>query len=946
MTNKIGIGVEAQFDTSQVEQKINALGQKVAQANKVQYAPVSVKTVDDLNKVTKQFDQLLKIHTELQKRIKATGQNGRGLADLDFDQLYPDASVRNRQMRKVMEYTLGGVFSPLPGGGGGPGGPNRPPPVVHPPAPGGGGGGGGGPGMGMQVTQAGLRAFGPAGGVAANALGAGASSGFGAGLMGLLGGMLALGVSKIISSAMEKVTQAENNNVAYDRLKRTLGDVNVSFDALKAVVNASADNLKITYEEAGRLGEQFAKMGNMRADQMPSLAGELGVGVGLARAFGLDPSQGVGVMGQMRGLGITKDVQESKRFALLIGETIGRSGAFAKADEVMDALAGFAQQQTRSSLGAANMSGYAGAFSALVGAGVPGLDPSGAGALLARVNAALTGGGAKGEASQFFTAQVGASLGLNPLQTQVLREGGAFATNDEAFGGGSIASRYGMRGPGGNKTYLQASLEMLRRQYGGNPGLLAQATANHLGISMRQAMAMLSISPNQMGEMQKYADLGTLSASGIGNLAKVRFGSAGDRQAIARNLLGRNDISAEEKARIAGAGADDAKLKEVLSSIVASHEQERTMGSDIRDSKNALDNIKTAIADKAVPLLNEMRHGIMYLAGKGEMGADQIMRKVIDADSASRAKAIEGRFAPELEELRKKRDRAAGMSRISDVTLMEVYRSDPQRAEQMRKEREEATKVLTEVEKRIAELEKQKGELLEKENLRRKAEIERMEKDEQKRAMDELGVTGSISAVQSSLVTGWTPGSAGGGRGGNYQGSGGAAKADVNDAMQFFMSKGWSREQAAGIVANLVAESKLFEGAVGDNGQAYGIAQWHPDRQANFAKWAGKDIRQSTKKEQMEFVHWEMTEGRERAAGARLRAATSANEAGAVVSRHYERPKWADAEAYNRGNLAESYSNKFDPITINVNVHDGKGNTTTQTVQTRVQSNARLRMGH
>ena len=54
--------------------------------------------------------------------------------------------------------------------------------------------GGGGGGMGTQVAQAGLSALGPAGGVAAGALGTGMSAGFGAGLMGLLGGMLALGV--------------------------------------------------------------------------------------------------------------------------------------------------------------------------------------------------------------------------------------------------------------------------------------------------------------------------------------------------------------------------------------------------------------------------------------------------------------------------------------------------------------------------------------------------------------------------------------------------------------------------------------------------------------------------------------------------------------------------------------------------------------------------------
>ena len=67
-----------------------------------------------------------------------------------------------------------------------------------------------------------------------------------------------------------------------------------------------------------------------------------GLGVGMSRAYGLDPSQGVGFMGQMRGLGVTKDTQDSRRLALLIGETIAKSDAFSKADEVMEAIAGFA----------------------------------------------------------------------------------------------------------------------------------------------------------------------------------------------------------------------------------------------------------------------------------------------------------------------------------------------------------------------------------------------------------------------------------------------------------------------------------------------------------------------------------------------------------------------------------------------------------------------------
>ena len=55
-----------------------------------------------------------------------------------------------------------------------------------------------------------------------------------------------------------------------------------------------------------------------------------------------------------------------------------------------------------------------------------------------------------------------------------------------------IPGHYGMKGPKGSKTFLQSSLGLLRSKYK-DPGMLANATANHLGIGMRQAMALLSV---------------------------------------------------------------------------------------------------------------------------------------------------------------------------------------------------------------------------------------------------------------------------------------------------------------------------------------------------------------------------------------------------------------------------------------------------------------------
>jgi hypothetical protein len=116
---------------------------------------------------------------------------------------------------------------------------------------------------------------------------------------------------------------------------------------------------------------------------------------------------------------------------------------------------------------------------------------------------------------------------------------------------------------------------------------------------------------------------------------------------------------------------------------------------------------------------------------------------------------------------------------------------------------------------------------------------------------------------------------------------------------KFFMGQGWTKEQAAGISANLGAESNYNPGTTGDNGQAYGLGQWHKDRQKDFESWAGKGIRGSSQDEQLRFVQYELTQGKETAAGDALRAAKTAQEAGSVVSRKYERPG-VDEEAKSR----------------------------------------------
>lgn len=113
-------------------------------------------------------------------------------------------------------------------------------------------------------------------------------------------------------------------------------------------------------------------------------------------------------------------------------------------------------------------------------------------------------------------------------------------------------------------------------------------------------------------------------------------------------------------------------------------------------------------------------------------------------------------------------------------------------------------------------------------------------------------------------------------------------------AFEFFRMKGWTKEQAAGIVGNLQAETGpnlKYEGLVGDRGTAFGLAQWRFDRVKKYENLFGEKLKYASFNNQLEYIHWELThpESRERQAGAKLKEAKTAAAAAVLVDKHYER---------------------------------------------------------
>ncbi len=114
----------------------------------------------------------------------------------------------------------------------------------------------------------------------------------------------------------------------------------------------------------------------------------------------------------------------------------------------------------------------------------------------------------------------------------------------------------------------------------------------------------------------------------------------------------------------------------------------------------------------------------------------------------------------------------------------------------------------------------------------------------------------------------------------------------------------FTKEQAAGILANLQAESDMNPSAVGDHGHAYGLAQWQEPGQRDFAAWAGHDIRQSTAAEQLDFLRHDMTVGKWATIGRNIQDSATRQQAARVMSLQYERPAGGQTEADRRAAAA------------------------------------------
>jgi hypothetical protein len=121
--------------------------------------------------------------------------------------------------------------------------------------------------------------------------------------------------------------------------------------------------------------------------------------------------------------------------------------------------------------------------------------------------------------------------------------------------------------------------------------------------------------------------------------------------------------------------------------------------------------------------------------------------------------------------------------------------------------------------------------------------------------------------------------------------------------MAFWMSQGYTREQAAGIVANERHESGGDPAARGDGGRAHGLYQWHADRRKKIMDATNIDVSTASAADQRKAAAWEMkNEGIFNDAA--FRNIKGADEAAAYFSTKFERPADTIGQAVSRANTA------------------------------------------
>lgn len=652
---KIGVnadGSNVARAIDEITRSVNALAKAVAAAGQLKFKPVDVATAaKDLHTLNKQFDLAVARSKSLRDSLKATGQAGKSIHEVDFNKLTVDPHAAQRMRDKAFGYAargtawdignlasapaLPGPGNPLPSPGARPQRSDR---------------------AGGFFSRAGAAfSSGVGGGFGQIANGAikgaqtGATEGGGVagGAVGLLrGGLIGaavFGLFKAGQAVSDGYGMAKERDLGLESLKRQMGDLGVSFAGLRAMSDVASEGLGVNSKEFVQLAGQYNKLGhNAPAQTADRMMAEVRGAVGFSRAYGMDPGQGVGFFGAMKNL---DPKQNNRELALQIAEAVNKSGGRAMAGDAMQFVQAMASTVARLSLSTPNTGAYAATYGAMLHGGSSGMTADAAQAILGQADSALSRMGNAGEAGQNFTLGSFSRQGaINPFMAGALASGGLFATRGSTFGADTEIGRY-LRNNGidperdgtvddGNRniTNFQSVRDNLDRQFQHQPLQKLDAAKNYFGLqSNQQAAALLNLNPRQasgLGELVKHAgvDINQLNAGGIATIAGIGGAEThGDLDALYAGIkrrTGKDALSTDEtKALDAAQGKGFAEFRDALIKIMAGKDQENTEGKEMLAGIKAVESAQTAVGDKLIGPMNAMRDALLKLAGAGGKSA-------------------------------------------------------------------------------------------------------------------------------------------------------------------------------------------------------------------------------------------------------------------------------------------------------------------------------------
>lgn len=157
----------------------------------------------------------------------------------------------------------------------------------------------------------------------------------------------------------------------------------------------------------------------------------------------------------------------------------------------------------------------------------------------------------------------------------------------------------------------------------------------------------------------------------------------------------------------------------------------------------------------------------------------------------------------------------------------------------------------------------------------------------------------------------------GGGAGGGAGGAGGPAdftgSANSEKAFNYFVSQGYTKEQSAAIVGNLMQENRALDPNVTNKIGHKGIAQWDPEiRYPGLTKFAkSKGLEPNTLEAQLQYVEEELRTGSGGLSKSTLQSAKNLEQATLLVRKQYLRPGESEANDANRLLFARQTLQKY-----------------------------------